>query len=145
MYLWYFVAASHRRRSNTAQRLEKLKREKHKQSKIKHITWKDVCTSGIYLTLSTKCNIKCISWNSTYKSSIIFGGGLSECFLLVLLRKISCQFTIFVFAIDISKLILRSMHKGSSRNLFESNSFSKCLFVFTWKSQKVGTSLRRRN
>ena len=34
--------AAHRRRSNTAQRLEKLKREKHKQSKIKHVQWKDI-------------------------------------------------------------------------------------------------------
>ncbi|KAK2159219.1 hypothetical protein LSH36_156g07027 [Paralvinella palmiformis] len=33
---------SHRRRSNTAQRLEKLKREKQKQSKIKHVPWKTV-------------------------------------------------------------------------------------------------------
>ena len=36
------VSAAHRRRSNTAQRLEKLKREKHKQSKIRHVQWKDV-------------------------------------------------------------------------------------------------------
>ena len=34
--------ASHRRRSNTAQRLEKLKRERHKQSKIKNVPWKDM-------------------------------------------------------------------------------------------------------
>ena len=40
-YIFYNKAA-HRRRSNTAQRLEKLKREKHKQSKIKHIQWKDI-------------------------------------------------------------------------------------------------------
>lgn len=32
---------AHRRRSNTAQRLERLKKEKHIQSKVKQITWKD--------------------------------------------------------------------------------------------------------
>lgn len=31
---------SHRRRSNTAQRLDKLKRDKHKQSQIKHVQWR---------------------------------------------------------------------------------------------------------
>lgn len=32
---------AHRRRSNTAQRLERLKKEKQKQSKMKHVVWKD--------------------------------------------------------------------------------------------------------
>lgn len=32
---------AHRRRSNTAQRLEKLKKERKSQAKIKVITWKD--------------------------------------------------------------------------------------------------------
>ncbi len=41
-FVYVRVSAGHRRRSNTAQRLEKLKREKHKQSKIKHIQWKEV-------------------------------------------------------------------------------------------------------
>jgi hypothetical protein len=38
--------AGHRRRSDTAQRLEKLKRDKQKQSQIKHIQWQKVHHSG---------------------------------------------------------------------------------------------------
>lgn len=48
--LWSFClrcAAGHRRRSNTAQRLEKLQLEKHAQSKIKHIQWKNIKNSGV--------------------------------------------------------------------------------------------------
>ena len=39
-------AGGHRRRSNTEFRLEKLKREKHLQSKIRHVQWKDVQHPG---------------------------------------------------------------------------------------------------
>ncbi|KAK3593720.1 hypothetical protein CHS0354_013618 [Potamilus streckersoni] len=35
---------AHRRRSNTAQRLERLKKEKRNQSKVKQISWKDTAT-----------------------------------------------------------------------------------------------------
>lgn len=34
------LIGAHRRRSNTAQRLEKLNREKKNQAKVKVITWK---------------------------------------------------------------------------------------------------------
>lgn len=36
-----FIAGAHRRRSNTAQRLERMKKEKRNQSKVKNISWKD--------------------------------------------------------------------------------------------------------
>ena len=42
----YIHAESHRRRSNTAQRLDKLKRDKHKQSQIKHVPWQNTSCPG---------------------------------------------------------------------------------------------------
>jgi len=39
--------AGHRRRSDTAQRLDKLKRDKQKQSQIKHVQWRATCHSGL--------------------------------------------------------------------------------------------------
>ena len=35
------LAGAHRRRSNTAVRLERMKKEKRNQVKVKQITWKD--------------------------------------------------------------------------------------------------------
>ena len=37
---------SHRRRSNTAQRLEKLKRERHEKSQIRHVQWRAASQTG---------------------------------------------------------------------------------------------------
>lgn len=39
------VAGAHRRRSNTAQRLERLKKEKRNQCKVKTVSWKDAQTN----------------------------------------------------------------------------------------------------
>ena len=44
----YFTIDSHRRRSDTAQRLERLKRDKHRLSQIQHITW-DSSVDGLML------------------------------------------------------------------------------------------------
>lgn len=70
--LFVCPVASHRRRSNTAQRLEKLKREKHKQSKIKHIQWKSVeyqpgMGVSVYFILISYCKqVNCCSFVQSF-------------------------------------------------------------------------------
>ena len=44
-YLYIFLLGAHRRRSNTAQRLDMLRRDKQAKGKIKTISWKDAPVS----------------------------------------------------------------------------------------------------
>jgi Stress-activated map kinase interacting protein 1 (SIN1) len=50
MFFHHLSSVGHRRRSDTAQRLDKLKRDKQKQSQIKHVQWRATYHTGNQLT-----------------------------------------------------------------------------------------------